>query len=114
MSDFKNYIQDIVESLKSINPYQIYLFGSVAKNRQEEDSDIDIAVILDKDKMPKTFDEKLQDKVMVRNAIFDLSLEVPIDLLVYSKPEFEKLKRINNPFAFEIIKKGSLIYEKAS
>lgn len=113
MSDLKDYIQDIIESLKKIDPYQIYIFGSVVKKQQTKDSDIDIAVILNKEEMPKTFDDKLQDKVMVRNAIFDISLEVPIDLLVYSKPEFAKLKKINNSFAVEIIKKGSLIYEKA-
>jgi len=114
MNGLKDYIPNIIESLKSIDPYQIYIFGSVAKKKEDEKSDIDIVVILDKDKIPKTFDEKLKDKVMVRNAIFDLSLEVPIDLLVYSKPEFAKLKEINNSFTSEILGKGYLIYEKAS
>lgn len=114
MNNLRDYIPNIIESLKSIDPYRIYIFGSVASKKEKEESDIDIVVILNKENIPKSFDEKIEDKVKVRNAIFDLSLEVPIDLLVYSKSEFVKLKEINNSFASEILKKGSLVYEKAS
>ena len=114
MNNPEDYIPKIVESLKKIDPYQIYIFGSVANGEEKENSDIDIAVVLNKNGMPKSFDEKLENKVTVRNAIFNISLEVPIDLLVYSKAEFFKLKKINSSFASEILNKGSLIYERAS
>ena len=114
MNKLKDYIPKIVESLKKIDPYRIYIFGSVAGRNEKEESDIDIVVVLNKNEMPKSFDEKLENKVFVRNAIFNISLEVPIDLLVYSKQEFIKLKKINSSFASEILNKGSLIYERAS
>ena len=98
--------------VKKIDPYQIYLFGSTASGTANKDSDIDLIVILNTDVVPQNFEEKLKDKVKVRNAIIDLSMEVAIDLLVYSKGEFRKLQKINKPFADEIIKKGRLLYER--
>ncbi len=104
------YIPKIVESLKSVDPYKVYLFGSVSNGTDGEDSDIDLAVILNKDDSPTTYEERLNNKVYVRNSILELSMEVPIDLLVYTKKEFQSLTRINNPFITEIVDKGSIIY----
>ncbi|MDA3939250.1 MAG: nucleotidyltransferase domain-containing protein [Spirochaetia bacterium] len=114
MSNLKNYIPGIIESLKSIDPYQIYLFGSVSVGKETADSDIDLVVILNSDIIPKSYDEKLENKILVRDAIIEISMEVPIDLLVYSRTEFTKLKEINRQFESDILEKGSLIYEKAS
>ncbi|MCD6397806.1 MAG: nucleotidyltransferase domain-containing protein [Spirochaetaceae bacterium] len=110
----KDYIPGIIESLKSIDPYQVYLFGSLSVGQENPDSDIDLVVILNSNTVSKSYDEKLENKILVRDAIIDISMEVPIDLLVFSRTEFNKLKEINKPFASEILDKGSLIYEKAS
>ena len=114
MGNLKDYLPEIIESLKKINPYKIYLFGSVSVGQETVDSDIDLVVILDCDTIPKSYDEKLENKILVRDAIIDISMEVPIDLLVYSRTEFDKFKKINRPFASEILDRGSLIYEKVS
>lgn len=114
MNSLLDYIPGIIESLKSIDPYQIYLFGSVAVGQETSDSDIDLVVILNNSNISKSYDEKLENKILVRDAIIDISMEIPIDLLVYSRTEFNKLKEINKPFASEILDKGSLIYEKVS
>ena len=114
MTNLKDYIPGIIESLKSIDPYQVYLFGSVSVGQENSDSDIDLVVILNSNTVSKSYDEKLENKILVRDAIIDISMEVPIDLLVYSRTEFNKLKEINKPFTSEILDKGSLIYEKAS
>ncbi len=114
MNNLKDYIPGIIESLKSIDPYQVYLFGSLSVGQENPDSDIDLVVILNSNTVSKSYDEKLENKILVRDAIIDISMEVPIDLLVFSRTEFNKLKEINKPFASEILDKGSLIYEKAS
>ncbi|WP_187759878.1 nucleotidyltransferase domain-containing protein [Thiospirochaeta perfilievii] len=114
MTDLKGYIPEIVESLKELDPFKIYMFGSVAKGTDNQDSDIDLAVILNIDDVPKTYDEKLKNKVSVRNSILDISMEVPIDLLVYTKEEFKILDELNKPFMTEITEKGTLIYEQVS
>lgn len=38
------------------------------------------------------YKESLIEKVKVRDVLLELSLIIPIDLLVYSKGEFRKLK----------------------
>ena len=114
MNNLKDYIPGIIESLKSIDPYQVYLFGSLSVGQENPDSDIDLVVILNSNTVSKSYDEKLENKILVRDAIIDISMEVPIDLLVFSRTEFNRLKEINKPFASEILDKGSLIYEKAS
>ena len=42
MYSLKDYIPGIIESLRSIDPYQIYLFGSVSVGQENSDSDIGI------------------------------------------------------------------------
>lgn len=107
MSDLRGYVPQIIESLKELDPFKIYMFGSVAKGTDNQDSDIDLAVILNIDEVPKTYDEKLKNKVSVRNTILDISMEVAIDLLVYTKEEFKILDELNKPFMTEITEKGN-------
>lgn len=114
MDKLESYLPRIVESLKVIDPYKIIIFGSVANGTDKMFSDIDIAVIINKENVPKNYDEKLENKLFVRNAILDLSFEIPIDLLVYTKKEFDRLKNTNKPFFSEITEKGKILYEKAS
>ena len=104
----------IINSLKNIDPLQVILFGSMVSGNINEDSDIDLVVILNNETLPSNYEEKLQNKILVRNAILDISFKVAIDLLVYTKMEFEKLKIIGNPFLKEITEKGKIIYEKTS
>jgi predicted nucleotidyltransferase len=77
-----------------------------------DNSDIDIAVILDSEKTHKTYDDKIKTRVRVRKSIMDISRQVPIDILVWSKPEFQTLKEINPGFVREIEERGKIIYEK--
>jgi predicted nucleotidyltransferase len=112
MTNYKRYIPLIVAALRAINPYKIYLFGSVVRGDVTEDSDIDIAVILDSERRHKTSDDKIKTRVQVRKLILALSYQVPIDILVYSRPEYLKLREINPWFVQEIEEKGKIIYEK--
>ena len=114
MNNIESYIPNIIESLQSIDPYKIIIFGSVAAGMINDSSDIDIAVIINKDSLPKNYDERLENKILVRNAILDISFEIPIDLLVYTKMEFDQLEINNKPFYSEIVEKGKVLYEKAS
>jgi len=88
------------------------MFGSVARGTENQDSDIDLAVVLNIEDMPKNYDEKLKNKVSVRNTILELSMEIPIDLLVYTKEEFKILNQFNKPFMTEITEKGKRILKK--
>jgi predicted nucleotidyltransferase len=100
--------------LKELDPYKIILFGSLSKQNNDEESDIDLLVILNNDKISKNYKEKMEKKLLVRNLIWDLSKEIPIDLLVYTKREFEIIMENKNSFFKELEKTGKTIYEKAS
>lgn len=108
------YLEEIKQRLKSLNPYKIILFGSCATQNNDEGSDIDLLVIFDSDEISQTYEEKMKKNMTVRNAIWDLSGKVPIDLLVYKRKEFEILMNNKNSFFREIEATGKTIYERAS
>ena len=87
----------------------IGLFGSYLRNEQSANSDIDLLVVLNKEEIPQNFKEKLENKVLVRNMILSLSKEVPIDLLVYSRKEYELINLSDNSFARNINKFGKIL-----
>ena len=113
MKKIDKLLVEITQRLKEIDPYKVVLFGSVTKQNNDEDSDIDLLVILNSDKISQNYDEKMEKKLLVRNAIWDLSKQIPIDLLVYTRKEFEIIMNNKNSFFRELEKTGKTIYEKA-
>jgi len=109
--DKRKYIQEIVDKLKSIDPHLIMLFGSYAYGTPDEDSDVDILLVTNDDFMPKTFDEGLEYKLGIKKIIRDTARKVPVDLLIYSFPMFEKFKELNSSFSKEILTRGQKLYE---
>jgi len=112
--NFNKVLDDLVLSLKSSDPYKIILFGSYANGNPNENSDIDLMVILDNDHISKTYEERLKKKIYIRNLIIEINRKIPIDILVYSKEELNLIRNHGNYFINEIEKTGKVIYEKAS
>ena len=111
--NFNTVLDDLVLSLKSSDPYKIILFGSYARGNPHEDSDIDIMVILDNDHVSKTYKERLEKRLLIRNLVLEINRKIPIDILVYSKEELNMIKNHGNFFIDEIERTGKVIYEKA-
>ena len=109
-----NYIDNIVSRLLTLDPYKIVLFGSHAIETQGEGSDIDLLVILDSEAISQTYKEKMKKKLMVRNKIIEINERVPIDLIVYTKAEYEIMVKHGSSFLKEITTSGKTLYEKAS
>ena len=112
--EIDSYIQELINKLSKMNIKEIILFGSMNNANFDEESDIDLLIILDIDKIPKTYEEKMKMKLELRKAIRTINRKVAIDLLVYTKKEFELLKKEGNNFFQNIIKNGKKLYEKAS
>lgn len=74
---------------------RIYLYGSFAKEEIHEGSDIDLVIV-------GRFTGSMFDRI---NKILKLT-DLPIELLVYTPEEFERMKRNNNPFIKEVIATG--------
>lgn len=100
----KNILSQIVERIKSkIEVKEIILFGSYLKNSAEEqDTDIDIVVILNESGIASNYKEKLQRKRKVTLLLNDIRKNIPLDILVYSSEEWQKLQQINSSFIKEI------------
>ena len=114
MEWFEEYLPEIIEKLKKINPYKIVVFGSIANKESGKNSDIDLLVILDTETISNNYEEKMKNKILVRKCIYDISKKIPIDLLVYTKKEYEIIKENPNSFFKEINVTGKTLYEKAS
>jgi predicted nucleotidyltransferase len=87
--------------LKELNDVKaIYLFGSVAKGTQNENSDYDVLVFVDK--YPKN---KIKSVIKVRNDVSD-HISKPLELFIL---EMEDLN-YPSPFLYEVYNNHRLIY----
>jgi len=111
--NYNTVIDNLVFQLKPSDPYKIILFGSYAKGNQDENSDIDLMVILDNNHVSKTHQERLNKKMFIRNLVLEINRKIPLDILVYSKEELNIVKKHGNYFIDEIERTGKIIYEKA-
>lgn len=94
----KNYILHLKKSNLEFD--KVYLFGSYAKNKQSDYSDIDLAFIFDEQKEIDYFD--LQVQMLILASDIDNRIEPhPMSLNDFT-PE--------NPLAFEIINTGKEIH----
>jgi predicted nucleotidyltransferase len=112
--EIETILEKLVLSLKLSDPYKIVLFGSYANGNPDENSDIDLMVILDNDHVSKTYEERLNKKLYIRGLVREINRKVPLDILVYSKEELNLIKEHGNYFIDEVERTGRIIYEKAS
>lgn len=90
----------ILKELKDVEA--IYLFGSVARGTQNEKSDYDILVFVDR--LPKY---KIKSVSRIRNDVSDY-INRPLELFIL---EMEDIK-IPSPFLYEVYNNHHLIYGK--
>lgn len=99
-------IEEIKDRLKVLNPAKIILFGSHAQGATAPDSDIDLIVVLNKETSSGSFKERMSDTVAVRKLLADINRQVALDILVYSKQEWQVLLDAHGSFSREIVSKG--------
>ena len=100
-------INRIIHSLVKIyNPLEIYIFGSYAWGTPDSESDIDFAVIIEK--------SNLDMAKRIRLATDELwDIEIPTDILVYTKNEIQEKAKYISTLQYRIITEGTKIYEAA-
>ncbi|MBF0395256.1 MAG: nucleotidyltransferase domain-containing protein [Desulfobacterales bacterium] len=109
MIDNRKYIPEIIKNIRLINPYKIILFGSYANGVFSEESELDLIVILDSSEISKSYNEKMRNKLLVRRNIYELSRKLPIDLLGYTKGEYDIISESGNSFYNEIKNTGKVL-----
>jgi|WetSurMetagenome_2_1015567.scaffolds.fasta_scaffold494905_1 uncharacterized protein len=95
---------EIATRLKSMQPRKIILFGSHARGTAGIESDVDLVFISDENRFLSAFSERIQHKQRILERLRDI--EMPIDLLFYTKVEWEAFLKINNALATQIISEG--------
>ena len=97
VSEFKEKVSE------KFGKVEVILFGSCARDKAEEESDIDILVILDRDV-----------DIKVRESIYDIAYElnlkydVVLDVSVYSRVEWDRYREVL-PFIINIEKEGVVV-----
>jgi len=84
-------------------PRQIYLFGSHAWGQPNEDSDVDLFVIV-----PESDQSPLERGLQARRCLRDL--RVPKDILVETQAEVDWASRVYASLESEILEKGIRLY----
>lgn len=88
--------------INKLSPKAIILFGSASKGTADDDSDIDLLVIMETDL------NKSDRFVLVRGAIGRIG--VPVDVVVYTPEEFASESMKDGSFAKDVVKTGRLVY----
>ena len=110
--DIEKLKKEIIDRLKPLNPCKIILFGSYAYGNPTKDSDIDLYVVTNNEFMPKSWREKSAVYLEYSKKLRDLQKFIPIDLIVHTKPMFEKFKELDSMFSRMILEDGKILYEK--
>ena len=97
--EIKTFVDRIADAC---NPKAIIIFGSVAKGTSDENSDLDIMVILETD---MTYYERT---LAVRRAIGVTS--IPIDILAFTPEEVDAAKGKRRSIISEALSTGRVVY----
>ena len=88
------------------SPAQVILFGSYARGEATEDSDLDLLVV--EQELPDPTSEYLR----LRRALG--SLGVGVDLLLYSKNEFERRRDWCGTPIYWAVREGRILHESTA
>ncbi len=100
---------EIIEFLRPIDPARVILFGSYAYGTPTADSDIDLYIVTKENIIPKTFEENLQIKKRVYQALSPFRKKYASDILVHTLPVHQKFIELGSSFSKEITQKGIIL-----
>ena len=104
-AELENSLQKLVNIIKEQPGIKkIIVFGSYARKKLTENSDLDVLVVQDTD-IP--WYKRL-------TGLSRENVEVSIDMLVFTPDEFEELKTKTGSVVVEAIKEGITVYEEQS
>ena len=105
-----NIIDEIVTRVKeNFKIKSIFLFGSSVSGNLNEDSDIDLLIILDEHGIASEFMEVVKRRNNVTKLLLDIRKKVALDILVYTKDEWDLLKKDRSSFVREIMENGKKV-----
>jgi predicted nucleotidyltransferase len=101
----KELINEMTNRLKdALHPLKIYLFGSHAAGNADQDSDVDLLIVVP-DTNQSRHDLALKARANLREFI------IPMDLIVCTHSEIEKWQNVKCTLIYTVMRKGKLLYE---
>jgi len=101
ISEIKKYVSSLTREFR---PNRVILFGSYARGKPTEDSDVDILVIMNHDK-----NKNVEQAIAIDRRV-DYSF--PLDLLVRKPAEVKRRMALRDAFMLTIFKEGKVLYER--
>lgn len=95
-------VERILKQIMAYDPERVVLFGSAARGDMAEGSDIDLIIVKETD---RRFLDRLAD-------VFELLDIAPVDALVYTQAELDRLVAEGNDFITTALDEGVVIYER--
>jgi len=104
VTELKNrLIKELGEHIESI-----VLYGSVAKKKAHEDSDIDVLIVT------RNYDKKLFDKISKIRTRIDLDNNTLTSLFYVSREELERYVKLGSPFIKSVAKEGVILHDRGT
>jgi predicted nucleotidyltransferase len=99
-----NLLDEVTRRLEAeFHPEQIFLFGSRAWGEPDDDSDLDLLVVV-----PESAETPVRRAQRAHRCL--KGIEVAKDILVKTRSEFERFRNVPASLEAEILKRGRLIY----
>ena len=102
----------IIDCFKSLNAEKIILFGSMAYGTPDTDSDVDILIVTSDNNIPANLGEFLKLKKAYSDALNEIRDNYPVDLILHTRPMYQKFIEHGSSFSREILTRGKVIYER--
>jgi predicted nucleotidyltransferase len=97
-------VNDVVRAL---DPQRVIVFGSVAREHEGPDSDLDLLVVLDQ--VPR--EKKRELMIAARAAI---TAPIPVDVFVTDPAEFDRRKDVVGSLHYWPAREGEVVYERSA
>ena len=108
------YLRQILAALNGEPVKKIILFGSATSGELGIDSDLDLLVVVDTDYLPNTYQQRMEYRLQILRKVRAVGNRIPLDLLIYTRPEYEILTQDMSSFMKDVHDCGKVIYERAS
>lgn len=104
---FQDNIQEATQRLvKAYDPLEVYVYGSYVKDTPDNDDDLNLLVIIE------SSNKKVHQRSdLAFNAL--LSLEVPTNVTVFTKQEFDTFIQDVTSLSYEVKNKGKKVYARS-
>ena len=88
--------------VRDFHPVRVILFGSYGYGEPDENSDVDLLVVL------PSVENRIRKSSEIHRSVFS---GFPLDVIVYSEQSLNERLKKEDFFLREIIQKGQLLYE---